>query len=50
MKIKNKNQDNGNSKDILNQAAENWVRLCLFSIKQKKELANQNKKTYEYSK
>lgn len=32
--------------------AESWIKLCLFHIKHKKELANsnQNKKAYEYSK
>lgn len=34
----------------LEQAAEAWVRLCVFSIKQKNQPINQNnnKKTYEY--
>lgn len=33
------------------RAVESWVRLCLFHIKQRNQLINQNnnKKTHEYS-
>jgi len=34
----------------LESIAEAWVRICIFHIKRNKELANQNKKAYEYSK
>lgn len=48
----NTNQAKNQNENILEQAAEAWVRLCLYSIKQKKQLVNQNqdKKAYEYSK
>jgi len=49
MKVKNKNQNNCNSKDILEQAAESWSRLCIFHIRQKKQLGNQyQNKNYAY--
>jgi len=37
------------NKRMLEQAAEAWVRICIFHIKKNKELANQYKdKNYEY--
>ena len=46
--INNKNQKKQEF-ESLDKAAEDWVRLCIFSIKEKK-LTNQNnnKKPYEY--
>lgn len=45
------NKNNSETKepvDLLEKAAEAWVRLCLFHIQHKKQLANQHKnKKYE---
>jgi len=49
MDLPDKNQVQNNNAKAIEQAAESWVRLCLYHIRQKKELANQNKKAYEYS-
>lgn len=40
-----------NSVNYLNQATEAWCRLCIFHIRQKKQLGNQYQdqdKNYEY--
>jgi hypothetical protein len=38
-----------NAIPTLEQAADAWVRLCIFSIKEKKLInQNNNKKPYEY--
>jgi hypothetical protein len=51
MKNTNKYKSEANKIEApaLEGIAEAWVRLCLYRIRQKKELANQNKKAYEYS-
>jgi len=46
---KYKSEANKTATPTLEAIAESWVRLCLYHIRQKKELANQNKKAYEYS-
>lgn len=40
-------QHEGNG--LVEQAAEAWARLCIYHVRQKKELDNQNKKAYEYN-
>lgn len=51
MRITNKHKSEVNISDTstLEKTAEAWVRLCLFHIKQKKQLGNQyQNKKYEY--